>query len=262
MNRKTVLIALVVSLTAAWLASLFFKKGDSASSGRTVLVAAQDIPERMVLSENLFVRQAIPKEMHNPNMVGKLDPRHKVYANGPVGRGEILYKNRLSGTDTEPELSYMIDREQGAVTIGVSAVTGVGILKPGDHVDVYSIYDLQSRSEGADIKPAVTKRIVSACRVLVVQDQVMAPVKTGSNFGRPRVVVANIKRVTLAANDEDIKKIILAHTRGSIHLALRQGDDKATGEQTAYSTLDMSAELFPSVQCIRADKVQYVRVDR
>ncbi len=270
MNRRTVLLALILSISAAWIASALMKKGGlfgSGDKGPEVLVAKDDIAMREILSDILFVKQPVPPGLFVKNMVTKLDPKRKHFALHPIVKGEILYQGKMGVVDAEPELSYMIDRNQGVITIAVTAVTGVsGILKPGDYVDVYATY-IKEQLQGlpAQKRPAaITKRIVSGCKVVAVGNDVVAPTKSkdaASNFNRKRTG-GEPKRVTLAANDSDMERIVYAQTNGKIHLALKPDDDKSKGMPAGYSTTDMQEDLFTTIECIRADKSELVRVDR
>lgn len=269
MNRRGILFALVVSMGLAWMVFALMKGGSwfggKAPEGPMVLVAKIDIPERQLLTPEMFVPQVVPAGMYAQMMVTALDPAVRHYARKPVMRGEILYQSALGNVNEEPELSYMIDRTQGVVSIAITAVAGVsGILKAGDYVDVFATYNIKYKGDGGEKTEPNTKRIVTGCRVVSIAGGVLPPTKVpdvAGNFSRQRTE-AEVTRVTLAVSDTDLEKIIYAHTNGKIHLALK-ADDKKTGHPyTVYDEDDLQADLFNVVECIRAEDYRLLRVDR
>lgn len=279
LNKKIVLIALVISLSMAWLSYLFIKKrntpmgaGDAqAAALKTVLVATEDIPERKTLSEGMFVPTSIPMQMHHENMISDLDPRAEFFARQAITKGEIFYRSKMGVVGEEPELAYMVDWNQGCITLRVTDVTGIsGILKPGDFVDVYATYT-KDQLNGLPVKDhaeSITKRIVPACRVVATDNEVLSPVgpdaKKGAAFNQKRGIV-DLKRVTLAAKNRDIEKLVHASTNGKIHLALISDNDKRRNEPPGFGTKDLYEDLFNknvhTVECIRAGKTELVYVD-
>lgn len=268
MNRRGIMVALVVSLGLAWLASALVKGGFSFGGDvKEVLVAAIEIPERQVLNEKMFVKQEIPADLFAAGMVTTLDKPAQYFARTGLLKGEILYQTRLGLVKEEPELSYMIDRTQGVITIGITSITAVsGIIKPGDHVDVYATYEYKVKDldGGKERTEATTKKIIPSCRIIAVGKDVMPPVKgrLAGQFGRQRAAV-DVKQVTLAVSDTEMERVIFAHTRGKIHLVLKsQVGDTAPEEHPGYSSQDVQTDLFETVECIRANKVEFVRVEK
>lgn len=274
-NRKAILLALILSVCMGWGAYVFLKKRGKADSAgtREVLVALNPIPERQVLSAQMFVKKTVPEGLFSKDMVTKLDPDIGHYARHSLLRGEILYQSKLGIVDEEPELSYMIDRPQGVVTIGVTDITGIsGILKPGDYVDVYATYT-KAQLEGLPKESrveAITRRIVPGCKVVAAGDEVISPVggpgAALAKFNRKRVP-HSLKRVTLAVNDTDMEKIIFAYTNGKVHLALKTDAEVETDKLPGFSSRDLQKDLFVkkdvhNIECFRADKSELVQVER
>lgn len=271
MNRRGIIFALVVSMGLAWMAFALVKGGGGgwfgakAPEGPSVLVANIDIPQRQVLSPEMFVSQVVPAGMYAQMMITQLDPAVRYFARKAMTRGEILYQSSIGNVTEEPELSYMIDRTQGVISISITSVAGVsGLIKPGDYVDVFATYSIKYKADGGGEKSEPnTKRIVTGCRVVSIAGVVLPPTKTpdvAGNFSRQRAE-AEVSRVALAVSDTDIEKIIYAHQHGKIHLALKS-DDKSTGSHPVYDDDDLQADLFNVVECIRAEDYRLLRVDR
>ncbi len=266
-NKKAVLIALLVSFAAAWIAYAVLKGGISMpflrakpSEGREILVAATDILQRQALSEVMFVRQMVPLTLYNQNMVSQFDPKTAYYAASPIARGEILYADKLGLVDQEPELSYMVDWTQGCVSINVNAASGVsGLIKPGDYVDVYATFTFPK--DEVEAKPVservynMTKRILAGLRVVATDIEALQPVIGGPTINRVRTP-GDVKRVTLAASTSDIEKLILAYNKAEIHLALISDAIIKKNEKMKYDTGHIK------IECVRGEQSEEVYVER
>lgn len=264
-NKKAVLVAMAAVFLSAWLVNTFLKSGLSflpfrrakADTSKQVLVAGMDIPQRQTLSEAMFVRQGIPKEQFNESMVTQLDPGAS-YALLPIVRGEILYRSKLGLVKDEPELSYLVDWNQGCVTIRINDVTGVsGLIKPGDYVDVYATYTFSKErtqeQSAAKKAEAITKRILTGLKVVATDIEVLPPVGGGvQNINRVRAV-GDAKKVTLAAKSFEIEALVHAYNKAEIHLALISDALKKKRELAGFDT---------GIECIRGDKSEMFYVER
>ena len=271
MSRGVILFALVISIAMGWGAYVYLKK--DVREVLEVLVAVDNIQERQAIAPQMFIKKTVPKELFLNTMVTKIDPSFAYYARHPLMRGEILYQSALGRVEEEPELSYMIDRTQGVVTLGVTDVSGVsGILKPGDFVDVYVTYSkgqLEGLPKESKVE-SITKRVVSGCKVVACGAEVLSPVggqnTAWNKFNRPRVPSSQ-KRVTLAVSDADMERIIYAQTNGKIHLALKIDGQEGPDRLRGFSNKDVVSEMFVqkqlhTIERIRGDKSELVQVEK
>lgn len=276
-QKKIVMIAVAVSLSFAWLSFAWIKhqtplspRSADAGESRSVLVAASDIPGRMTLSDRMLVRTAVPAALYNEQMLTGLDPARRQFARHSVSKGEILYRSKIGVVGEEAELSYMVDWNQGCITLQVTDITGIsGLLRPGDYVDVYATY-ARDQLDGLPVQgqlESVTKRIVSGVRVVAADNEVLPPVEAGAGdgqFNRQRAA-GDLKRVTLAAGHADIEKLIHAHTNGRIHLSLLSGKDADKTDPAGFGAQQLYEELFNkqvhAIECIRPGKTEVVYVE-
>lgn len=274
-NRRALFLILLITLVGSWAAYAMFTgklisffKPPKPVEVKTVLVAAIDIPQRLTMSEPMFVRQTIPIELYNDNMVSQFDPAVPCYAAQPISKGEILYRNKLGLVNQEPELSYMIDWNQGCITIATTEVTGVsGLIKPGDFVDVYSTYKTGKDERGGAEKLA-TRRILRGLQVVATDVEVLPSVGGigPQNFNRQRgTPPVGTKRMTLAAKKEEIEVLVQAYNVSTIHLALisdafKKKDDalRALIGETEYLSRKMEEPPVGGIECIRGTKVEMV----
>lgn len=282
LNKKALVILMLVCFGASWAAYAIFKGGLSGLfSGKKpveekmVFVAAFDIPSRLALAEPMFVRQPVPLQMYNENMVSQFDPKVPVFAKTSIGRGEILYKDRLGLVNEEPELSYMVDWNQGCVTLHVNDVKGVsGLLRPGDYVDVYATFhvylenEAQKPSSEMNIWPeekpeqgkvstySTTKRILGGLKVVATDMEVLPPAGGGQNINRVRATAPDVKRVTLAGTTTQLEKLIQAYNKAEIHLALISDAVKKMNERLSFDT------GFIKIETVRGENSEFIYVER
>ena len=267
LNKKALFILMLVCFGASWAAYAIFKGGLSSLFSRKkpvedkmVLVAAFDIPQRLVVAEHMLVRQAVPIQLYNENMVSQLDPKVPVYALTPIARGEILYRDRLGLVNQEPELSYMVDWNQGCVTIHVNDEKGVsGLLKPGDYVDVYATFTFE-KEQVKEMPPkeqvySSTSRILSGLKVVATNLEVLQPTG-GITINRVRTTAPDVKRVTLAGTPDQLEKLIHAYNKAEIHLALISDAVKKMNDRLSFDT------GYVKIECVRGSNSEVVYVER
>jgi pilus assembly protein CpaB len=124
-------VAIVLAFITAFLLFSYLNRYERELGDKiNVVVAAQDIPAKTVVTEDMVKVDALPMKYVRDSYI-----RHVIDAVGQItligiGEGDILQSNQLiRGLD--------FDADKTAVTIGVDEVTGVGgLVSPGDYVNV------------------------------------------------------------------------------------------------------------------------------
>jgi pilus assembly protein CpaB len=79
--------------------------------------------------------------------------------------GEPVYKEKVSGSDTNGGLPAIIPEGMRAVTVDVNEVKGVaGFVKPGDRVDVLTTFDVNDHESGETVR--ITRTVLQNALVL------------------------------------------------------------------------------------------------
>ena len=140
----------------------------------------------------------------------------------PIVPGEPILASKVSGADGRAVLAANLPEGKRAVSIPVSAVTGVsGFVRPGDTVDV--ILTRQIPGEGAESQDLMSDVILDRVKVLAI-DQV-------ANEGavEPQVGATAVVEVELY----EAQQLAIARRLGTLSLALRNIEsDEASGRQT------------------------------
>ncbi|RDV84063.1 Flp pilus assembly protein CpaB [Ammonifex thiophilus] len=169
-----------------------------------VVVAAQDIPARTLLTSSLLKLQDLPSSCVHPLALRRVEDAVGRVTTVPLVRGEVLLQSKLaSSKDEKQELALSLQPGERAITLAVNAVSGVGgALKPGDRVDVVATFDLESQGT----KTTYTVLVAGNVRVLAL----------GSGGEKKPY-----DTVTLAVTPRQGALITLATERGSVRLFLR-----------------------------------------
>jgi pilus assembly protein CpaB len=113
-----------------------------------------------------------------------------------------------------------------AISIGVDVVTGAsGLIWPGDEVDLILTQNLQGQARDQPGRRVVGETILSAVRVIAVDQQIS---HTATDASAARVVA---RTVTLEVTPEQAERVAVAMQLGRISLVVRsiEGVPEATG---------------------------------
>ena len=135
----------------------------------------------------------------------------------PVSAGDVITEQKLLPKDAKGAggmMTYAVPEGHRAVTVGVNEVAGVaGFIAPGNQVDVVLTTQIPSRP-GDNISKIVLQNVPILATGQITTEQ---------KDGKPVVVPT----VTLDLTPEDSEKLILAASKGSLQLLLRNVLDKA-----------------------------------
>jgi pilus assembly protein CpaB len=204
---KLILLSLVLSLGAAWVARGWVQarlNSGKPDTGMQVVVAATEIPFGITVESRHLRVITLPTGAPIGEHFSKPDEVVGLVALQKVLPGEILLKQQFASHAAGSTLAALLTPEDRAITVRVDDVVGVaGFLLPGNHVDVVEARMVNER--------AVTQTVLRDLNVLAV-DQTDARDKDS-----PVVVRA----VTLEVTPQQAEVLVKAQTEGRIQLTLR-----------------------------------------
>jgi pilus assembly protein CpaB len=221
---KAVIVVVVVALAFAGLASwmvydYLHKEAEKtkASQAQTIVVAAVDIPLGSKINATQVKTMGWPKESVPPGSF--TDPKAIVDAGRtnlrPISAGEPVTEAKLipkEGTAGVSIMTYLVPEGHRAVTVAVNEVAGVaGFISPHNRVDVVVTTIPTGSSE------TISKIVLQDVPILAT-GQI-----TDQKEGKPVVVPT----VTLDLTPGDSEKLVVAASKGSLQLLLRNVADKA-----------------------------------
>jgi pilus assembly protein CpaB len=231
-NSKAFLIigvALFLALAAVLVAAKWMN--EQGAAGTYVVVATADVaqgsriaPASLQLAE--WPSGSVPAGAFTD--VKKLAGR---VAHADLARGEPVLESKLAPPGTMGGLSAVVAAGKRAMTVRVNDVVGVaGFALPGNYVDI--LVNLQASGSDNGAVPAVSKIVLERILVLAVAQE------SAVDDTKPRVVNA----VTLELSPDQVEKLDLARSIGSLSLVLRNQVDPQpanTGGATRESVLGL-----------------------
>jgi pilus assembly protein CpaB len=241
MNRRNIIVlaaAAVIALLAVFLVNAWFsgvEKQQTQAAARPmtkVVVASQGLSFGTPLT-NTNVRLADWPQSSVPTGAFRSIPdalRGDRVALRPIEVGEPVLAERVSGPDGHASIAANIPGDMRAVSISVSAVTGVGgFVTPGDVVDIFLTRDLNDGSK-------VTSVVLENTQVLAV-DQ-----RADEKKAQPKVS----KTATFLTNLDGAQKLVLASHMGTLSLALRNVQNQTVGAAKAVTARDLGGPYIAS----------------
>jgi pilus assembly protein CpaB len=205
-------------------------------TGVPVVVAAQAIPARTVLTDSMITVKQVPENLKivssfadNKLVVGKI-------TKSDIATGEQVLSTKL--TDNSHELGFSGNVPEGmrAVAISVTEVSaGGGLIQPGDAVDVIGVFQLNEKGAGggtvAKADGDATSRVVASTLLqdvtllAMAQQSVDPSAQKGAPKGSSTKSQPDARSVTLAVTPEDAERLTLADQMGTLRLTLHRFND-------------------------------------
>ncbi|KPF93815.1 pilus assembly protein CpaB [Novosphingobium sp. AAP83] len=247
-KRKLMLLvgALIVALGTAFAArSLFVGAGTPQAAaaaqvpmGAKVLVAQRALPIGTIITADSINFQAWPEDMVKDVyfVEGEADMQKLLgtVVRNPITAGEPLTKGNLVAPGDRGFLAAALGAGMRAVTISVSARTGVaGFVFPGDYVDLVLTQTVQGGGgvDGGALRTSET--IMKNMRVLATDQS------TEQEMVEGKTRVRAFSTVTVEVTPKMAEKIAVAQTLGTISLSLRSIADNAAELEQAIASGDV-----------------------
>jgi pilus assembly protein CpaB len=183
-----------------------------------VLIAARDLNPGETLAESAVKWLRLPEAMVGPGALTKssdkalLDQLASLRVRELILAGEPINQRKIAKADDRSVISLLLPAGRRAVTVSVSAESGVGgLIQPNDRVDVILVRKIQGRARA--------ETLLTNVRVLAL-DQALQ--RDNSKKGPPP------KTATLEIETRQAEMFAAAVATGKVSLALRALADNAT----------------------------------
>ena len=221
-------VALLLALVAVVLAAHWITDQGAATNKR-VAVAMADIPLGARVTTEMVNMVEWPSNAMPPGAITdpkQLDTRVTRTA---IERGEPIMESKLAPAGTTGGLSAVVAQGKRAMTVRVNDVVGVaGFALPGNFVDILVNTQEEARGDlrdGSVRDQAISKIVLERILVLAVAQE------SNRDDTKPKVVNA----VTLELTPDQVEKLDLARSVGTLSLVLRNQIDPKTAD-TAGAT--------------------------
>lgn len=235
--------ALVIAVVTAVMAKNMFTGAGAEQAnaapvvplGPKVLVARKALPVGTIIDAESLTFQAWPKELVQNAYYTEGAPDADIskligtVVRNQITAGQPLTKGSLVGPNDRGFLAAALGPGMRAVTVPVSATTGVGgFIFPGDRVDMVLTQEVIGGGEGPALK--VSETIVRNLRVLATDQRIDSKNEEG------KTEVKTFTTVTLEATPRIAEKIAVAQAMGTLSLALRSIADNTAELERAVAS--------------------------
>jgi pilus assembly protein CpaB len=208
-------VALVMALAAVVLAAQWIA-GQSASNSNKVAVALLDIGMGTRVTPELVHMVDWPVNSVPPGAIVDAKTLEGRITRTNILRGEPLMESKLAPAGTSGGLSAVVAAGKRAMTVRVNDVVGVaGFALPGNFVDILVNTQSDSGGDTGAREQAISKIVLERILVLAIAQE------SNRDDTKPKVVNA----VTLELTPEQVEKLDLARSVGTLSLVLRNQID-------------------------------------
>ncbi len=229
-------VALIFAGLASWGVYSYLQKTTQqakAAQGESIVVAAADLPVGTRLNATQVKLVKLPKESMPAGYIADQNAIVGRVVVRPLATGDAITEQKLfpkEGQMPAGVMTYRVPEGHRAVTVAVNEVAGVaGFLTPQDRVDVV----LTTQIPGSSGDDKISKIVLQNVPVLATGQIASEP---KDKEGKPVIVPT----VTLDLTPDDAEKLVLASSKGSLQLLLRNVIDTAPAQAkgaTIYKVL-------------------------
>lgn len=239
MNRRALLIAVMVGIVGVFLMLLYQRRFElEASGGEKVklLMVVKRLERGKPIAEDMIATREIPIAYVDDRSIRESD-KNKVLGIrvGTTVREQnlLLWSDLATGSDEKKDLSSLVLPGYRAVSIRAARdETSISLIRPGDYVDVIGV--LGAGGALGDARSAV----VLLQRVLVLA--IGSDTSSDAVDDKPKYAAENL--VTLSLTLSEAQVLALAAERGKIAVAVRHPDDQ---QKVGVTDINISSILDP-----------------
>jgi len=226
-------VALFLALAAVVVAAQWIA-GQSASNSNKVAVAMLDVSMGARLTPELINMVDWPASAVPTGAISDPKALEGRITRSNIQRGEPILENKLAPAGTTGGLSSVVAEGKRAMTVRVNDVVGVaGFALPGNFVDI--LVNTQSDSGGDHMvrEQPISKIVLERILVLAIAQE------ANRDDTKPKVVNA----VTLELTPEQVEKLDLARSVGTLSLVLRNQIDPQSANTEGATKSSLFGEL-------------------
>ncbi len=213
-NKRLIILALLLALATAGCVYIYLNKirADlTLGQTQTVVVAAQNIPAKAVITAEMLKEVSVHTEYVHPRSIQTAKEAVGALTSASVVQGEQLLQDRVVRQGDKAYLAFKIPEGKRAISVNVNESIGVGFMvQPGDSVDVI-----------ASVNPDQPTKMMT--RTILQDILILAVSQDREPVGEDKIKLA--KTYTLAVTPDQAEALTLAEDKGRIRLTLRRVTD-------------------------------------
>jgi Flp pilus assembly protein CpaB len=218
-----------------------------------VLVAAEDIPERTLLTaSSLTVKRMLPASLP-PAAMSQPDQAVGQMTNVRIAAGDFLLPGKLAEADGRGGLAYAVPKGKVVMTLPGSDILTTGAIRAGDTVDVLVTIRPLERGSGTppvgEIDASTTQGAMYDLTILAIGPVTPDRVNASATAGAP-VPPPTSTLVTVAVEPQDALtlKALKDSERVKLELVLRAAGDHQIIETEPATIARIARRLRPAIE--------------
>lgn len=239
MNRRALLIAIVVGILGVFLLLLYQRRFELEASGGDkvkLLVSASRLERGKPITDEQITVREVPLAYVDDRAIREID-KSKILGlrigNTIKEQQLLLWTDLATGSDDRKDLSSLVLPGYRAVSIRAARDdTSITLLRPGDYVDVIGVLG----NSGSEAKTSV----VLLQRVLVLAMGSETSPDAINDRNKSSYVAENLLTLSLTLSEAQV--IALAAERGRLAVAVRNADDQ---QKTVQPDVKVDDVLVP-----------------
>ncbi len=191
-----------------------------------VLIAKQDLPKGTVIEGNLLASVIVSNQDLQSQVATSLDRIDGMITTAQITKGEQIAMTKLAHMRQDSNLAGAIPIGKRAITINADNISSlVGLIKPGDYVDVISLVPIPVQTpDGKQATQVGVMPLFQNILILAVGQDTGAAGKSEGRYKRDEKREA-APLITLALTPQEANIIAFVQEQGKIRLSLRSPGD-------------------------------------
>ena len=221
----------------------------------SVVFAKTEIHPGRLISEDMLYTRLVSKNNLPPEAVTSIARVIDRISKVPISKDTLISTDILAWPTTrETTLAMKTPIGKRAMTISVDNISALlGMIKPGDYVDVIGLIPLPVEVEGKQSAQAATVPLFQNVLILAVGSQLGTAVEKEGTSGRRRQQAESETKesaplITLALSPEEANILAFVKEQGKVQLVLRSAGDAQTTPVQPVSWETVLKYLFPNME--------------
>lgn len=240
MNRRALLIAVIIGIVGVFLLLLYQRRFElEASGGEKVklLIAVKRLERGKPIAEDMIATREVPIAYVDDRSVREID-KNKILGirvgNTVKEQNLLLWSDLATNSDEKKDLSSLVLPGYRAVSIRAARdETSISLIRPGDYVDVITVIGAGGLNEARS-------SVVLLQRVLVLAIGSDTSPDAFNDESKTKYQAENLVTLSLTLTEAQI--LALAAERGKIAVAVRHPDDQ---QKAGVTDVNFSSILDP-----------------
>lgn len=228
MNRRALVLALVVGLLGVFLLVLYQRRFEVEASGGEkikLLIAVKPIERGKIVTDDMIATREVPQAYVEDRAIKEVE-KAKILGlrvgNIVQAQQTLMWTDLITASEERRDLSSLVQPGNRAVSIRTAREeSSIALIRPGDYVDVIGVMAPQGTTTDQRTAVVLLQRVLVLAAGLETSPEAMDSKEKGLGEAL----------LTLSLTVPEAQLLALAAEKGRITVALRNPEDQRTAER-------------------------------